>query len=111
MNILRLSRENEGMFRNLHPSDPLWLIMTSYGSATEFMENDTPSTPEILSAMHDLIDLMFADSPFGEDGDVRKLTAMEVEAILFENGFDFINTVEMRENSSQHYIGGEIIGL
>lgn len=106
MNTLRISRENEGMFRNLHPSDPLWLIMKSYEMAAEFMENDAPSSTEILSAMHDLI-----DSAFGEDEGIMKFTLMEVETILKQNGFDFINTVDMRENSSQNYIGGDIIGL
>lgn len=106
MNTLRIAREKEGVFQNLHPSDPLWIIMASYGSATEFMKDDAPSSAEILSAMYDLIDAMFE-----EDGSVMKFTLMEIEAILKENGFDFINTIGMRENSSQNFIGGKVNGL
>ena len=106
MNTLRISNEHEGMFRNLHPSDPLSIIMASYESAAEFMRNDVPSILEILSAMYDLIDLTI-----GENEGTMKLTLTEIEAILRQNGFDFINMAEMRENSCQSYIGGEIIGL
>lgn len=106
MNVLEVSHKGREMFRDLHPSDPLRLIIASYESATGFMANDVPSMPEILSAMFDVYyDLL------GEFPDVAKMTSMEVEVILRQNGFDFINQSKMRENSSQHYIGGEIIGL
>lgn len=106
MNELRISKDNEGMFHNLHPSDPLCLIMASYESASEFMEREVPDISEIISAMHDLY------SPMSDEyGDLNRLEVMEVEAILKEYGFDFINQLNMRENSSQSYPGGEIIGI
>lgn len=106
MNELRIHQKNSDRFRNLHPSDPLCLITASYEAASEFMENEVPDVSEIVSVMHDLY------APMSEEyGDLKKLDLAEVEAILKENGFDFINHLKMRENSSQNYLGGEIIGI
>lgn len=106
MNVLMVSHQKRGMFQGIHPSDPLWLIMKSYEAAMEGMKYEVPYSVDVYNAMYDLITLMPDNY-----ADIKRYNLAEVELILFRNGFDFINQFEIRENSSQDYLGGEIIGI
>lgn len=110
MNTLKiLSETKRGVFENLHPSDPLYVVVESYDAAAEFMEDDVPSSQEILSAMYDVVDVMIAS--LGTDDDIKVLKLHEIETILKQNGFDFISHMNIRENPSQSYLGGGGIGI
>ena len=96
MNELRMATVK--IFKNLHPSEFMYFAIRYYESAIDYMEMDVPTTEEIMNSMLDYFSLGFSSGVQG------LCNTHEMEVYLTENGFDFINTDNVRINSAQIYL-------